>query len=112
MGAASAELISISSDIYLLNPTLPVQFTFSGRDAAGDMSADGGDALVHIQMTSGEGIPWNKLVVSIMWMVEHPTHALKAMHLQTACTVRMMTNFRSQSLKTTQTCRKTQQAVR
>ena len=36
-GAASAELISISSDLYLLN-TLPVQFTFSGRDAAGDMS--------------------------------------------------------------------------
>ena len=43
-----------------------MQFTFSGRDAAGDMSADGGDALVHIQMTSGEGIPWNKLVVSII----------------------------------------------
>ena len=43
-------------------------------------------------------------------MVEHPTHALKAMHLQTACTVRMMTTVgklpkRSLSLReTTQTC--------
>ena len=65
-GAASAELISISSDLYLLYPTLPVHLTFSERDAAGDMSADGGDALVHIQMTSGDGLSWAVLKVSIV----------------------------------------------
>ena len=54
----AAELISISSDLYLLQPdiTSTLFLTFSGRDAAGDISADGGDALVHIQMTSGTGI--------------------------------------------------------
>ena len=41
-------------------------YTFSDRDAAGDMSADGGDALVHIQMTSGDGLSWAVLKVSIV----------------------------------------------
>ena len=66
-------------------------YTFSDRDAAGDMSADGGDALVHIQMTSGDGLSWAVLKVSIVVDGGASTHALKAMHLQTAHTARTTT---------------------
>ena len=41
-------------------------YTFSDRDAAGDMTADGGDALVQMQMTSGDGLSWAVLKVSIV----------------------------------------------
>lgn len=41
-------------------------FTFSDRDAAGDMSDSGGDALVHIMMTQGDGLNWALVSVSIV----------------------------------------------
>lgn len=41
-------------------------FAFSDRDAAGDMSDSGGDALIHIQMTSGSDLNWAVLKVSIV----------------------------------------------
>jgi hypothetical protein len=41
-------------------------FTFSDRDAAGDMSDSGGDALVHIMMTQGDGLNWVLVYVSIV----------------------------------------------
>jgi flagellin-like protein len=41
-------------------------YTFSHRDANGDMSETGGDALVHIQMTAGDGLNWANLKVSIV----------------------------------------------
>jgi flagellin-like protein len=41
-------------------------YTFSHRDAAGDMSDAGEDALVHVQMTSGDGLNWANLKVSIV----------------------------------------------
>ena len=41
-------------------------FTFSDRDAAGDMSDSGGDALIHIQMTQGTDLSWAVLKVSIV----------------------------------------------
>jgi len=41
-------------------------FTFDNRDAAGDMSDSGGDALVHIMMTQGDGLSWARLKVSIV----------------------------------------------
>ena len=41
-------------------------YTFSHRDANGDMSSDGLDDLVHIQMTSGDGLNWANLKVSIV----------------------------------------------
>ena len=41
-------------------------FTFDNRDAAGDMSDSGGDALVHIMMTSGSDLNWAVLKASIV----------------------------------------------
>ena len=41
-------------------------FAFDNRDAAGDMSDSGGDALVHIMMTQGDGLSWARLKVSIV----------------------------------------------
>ena len=41
-------------------------YTFSHRDAAGDMSDNGEDALVHIQMTSGDALSWQRVKVSIV----------------------------------------------
>ena len=41
-------------------------FAFDNRDAAGDMSDSGGDALVHIMMTSGSDLNWAVLKVSIV----------------------------------------------
>ena len=41
-------------------------YTFSHRDANGDMSDAGLDDLVHIQMTSGDGLNWANLKVSIV----------------------------------------------
>ena len=40
-------------------------FQFSDRDAAGQLTDGGGDALVHVQMTQGNGISWSLLSVSI-----------------------------------------------
>ena len=40
-------------------------FQFTDRDAAGQMTDGGGDALVHVQMTQGNGISWSLLSVSI-----------------------------------------------
>ena len=40
-------------------------FQFTDRDAAGQMTDEGGDALVHVQMTQGNGISWALLSVSI-----------------------------------------------
>ena len=41
-------------------------FAFDNRDAAGDMSDSGGDALVHIMMTQGDGLNWALVSVSIV----------------------------------------------
>ena len=41
-------------------------FQFTDRDAAGQMTDGGGDALVHVQMTQGSGISWVLLSVSIV----------------------------------------------
>ena len=41
-------------------------FAFDSRDAAGDMSDSGGDALVHIMMTQGDGLNWALVSVSIV----------------------------------------------
>ena len=41
-------------------------YTFSDRDANGDMSDSGGDTLVHIQMTQGNDMSWALLKVSII----------------------------------------------
>ena len=41
-------------------------FTFSDRDAAGDMSDSGGDELIHILMTQGSDLNWAVLKVSIV----------------------------------------------
>ena len=41
-------------------------FSFNDRDATGDMSDSGGDALVHIQMTQGSDLSWAVLKISIV----------------------------------------------
>ena len=41
-------------------------WSFSHRDAAGDMSDQGMDALVHVQMTSGDALSWHRVKVSIV----------------------------------------------
>jgi flagellin-like protein len=41
-------------------------YTFSDRDATGTMDDQGGNALVHIQMTQGDGLNWAVLKVSIV----------------------------------------------
>ena len=41
-------------------------FTFSDRDATGTMGDTTDDALVHIQMTQGDGLSWSVLKVSIV----------------------------------------------
>ena len=41
-------------------------FSFSSRDASGYMSSDGGDDLVHVAMTQGDGLSWILLKVSIV----------------------------------------------
>ena len=74
--AASAELITILSpntviiDSTTVSNTIactnPTTWSFSHRDAAGDMSDAGEDALVHVQMTSGDGLNWANLKVSIV----------------------------------------------
>ena len=42
------------------------KYQFSDRDAAGTMSDAGGEALVHIKMTSGEPLSWSVLKVTIV----------------------------------------------
>ena len=72
--AASAELITILSpnaisiDSATVSNTVACMnaWTFSHRDANGDMSDAGLDDLVHIQMTSGDGLNWANLKVSIV----------------------------------------------
>jgi len=41
-------------------------YQFTDRDAAGDMTDGGGDALVHVKMTQGDGLSWALLSVSIV----------------------------------------------
>ena len=41
-------------------------YQFSDRDAAGSMSSDGGDDLVHVAMTQGDDLSWALLKVSIV----------------------------------------------
>ena len=41
-------------------------YQFSDRDAAGAMSSDGGDDLVHVAMTQGDDLSWALLKVSIV----------------------------------------------
>ena len=41
-------------------------YLFDARDAYGDMSDSGGDALVHIMMTQGDGLNWARVSVSIV----------------------------------------------
>ena len=41
-------------------------FQFNDRDAAGQMTDGGGDALVHVQMTQGSDLSWALLSVSIV----------------------------------------------
>ena len=47
------------------NESLDYYF-FDARDAYGDMSDSGGDALVHIMMTQGDGLNWALVSVSIV----------------------------------------------
>ena len=42
------------------------KYQFDSRDAAGSMSSDAGDALVHIKMTQGDDLSWSVLRVSIV----------------------------------------------
>ena len=42
------------------------KYQFDSRDAAGSMSSDAGDALVHIKMTQGDDLSWSVLRVSII----------------------------------------------
>ena len=70
--AASAELITMGVTVVTSSTTVTTTvectsvWSFSSRDAAGDMSDAGEDALVHIQMTSGDGLNWANLKVSIV----------------------------------------------
>ena len=41
-------------------------FQFTDRDAAGQMTDEGGDALVHVKMTQGSDLSWALLKVSIV----------------------------------------------
>ena len=69
--AASAILLT-TNELYENTTTLKnslVQCTtwqFSERDAAGSMSSDAGDALVHVKMTQGDDLSWSDLRVSIV----------------------------------------------
>ena len=42
------------------------KFQFSDRDAAGDLTATGGDDLVHVKMMQGASLSWALLEVSIV----------------------------------------------
>jgi len=42
------------------------KYQFDSRDAAGSMSSDAGDALVHVKMTQGDDLSWSVLRVSIV----------------------------------------------
>jgi flagellin-like protein len=42
------------------------KYQFDSRDAAGSMSSDAGDALVHIKMTQGDDLSWSVLRVSVV----------------------------------------------
>ena len=70
--AASAELITMRLTVVTSSTTVTTTvectsvWSFSSRDANGDMSGDGLDDLVHIQMTSGDGLNWANLKVSIV----------------------------------------------
>tara|TARA_Y100001933_G_scaffold223488_1_gene235058 strand:+ start:1626 stop:2174 length:549 start_codon:yes stop_codon:yes gene_type:complete len=41
-------------------------YTFADRDAADTMSPDGGDDLVHVQMTQGDALSWAVVKISIV----------------------------------------------
>ena len=41
-------------------------YTFAGRDAGDTMSPDGGDDLVHVQMTQGDALSWAVVKISIV----------------------------------------------
>ena len=62
--AATAELHTITSEYYYQSST--GTFTFNDRDAAGTMGETMDDALVHVQMTQGDGLSWAVLKVSIV----------------------------------------------
>ena len=47
-------------------------YQFSDRDAAGAMSSDGGDDLVHVAMTQGDDLSWALLKVTIVVDGEAP----------------------------------------
>ncbi|MFL2962532.1 MAG: hypothetical protein ACJZ2K_06110 [Candidatus Poseidoniaceae archaeon] len=73
--AASAELITMRDPAVVTSSTTVTTtvecttvtvWSFSHRDAAGDMSDNGEDALVHIQMTSGDALSWQRVKVSIV----------------------------------------------
>ena len=72
--AASAELITMQNPTIVSTSTtvtttvactLPT-WDFTYRDAAGDMTDGGGDALVHFKMTAGDDLSWALLRVSIV----------------------------------------------
>jgi len=44
----------------------PMLYSWSSRDAAGSMSSDGGDDLVHVAMTQGGDLAWALLKVTIV----------------------------------------------
>ena len=72
--AASAELITMQNPTVVTSSstvtttvacTVPT-WQFTDRDASGDMTDGGGDALVHFKMTAGDNLSWALLGVSIV----------------------------------------------
>ena len=53
-------------------------YSFADRDAAGVMSADGGDDLVHIQMVQGDDLHWAVLEISIVVDSNQPQTCVEA----------------------------------
>ena len=72
--AASAELITMQNPTIVTTSTTVTTtvactvptWSFTYRDASGDMTDGGGDALVHFKMTGGENLSWALLGVSIV----------------------------------------------
>ena len=74
------KMLEIGEEIYEEGPSMCTYFQyeeiqstsgldtyqFSDRDAAGAMSSDGGDDLVHVAMTQGDDLSWALLKVSIV----------------------------------------------
>ncbi len=61
---ASAELVNLGAGVFVYSSTGP--YFFYDRDASGTLGETTNDALVHIQLTSGDSLNWATLRVSIV----------------------------------------------